>query len=76
MTTILAIDTSTDRTSVGIIKDGVLIAEQFHDDPLAHGEVLPRLVSGILAQVARIDSVAIAMGPGPFTGLRVGIAFG
>jgi len=76
MTAILVIDTSTDRTSVGLVIDGGVRVELFHDDPLAHGEVLPKLVSKALAHEAKIDLVAIAMGPGPFTGLRVGIAFG
>jgi len=76
MSTILAIDTSTDRTSVAIVKDGVALIELHHDDPLAHGEVLPKLVRQALEIENDIDSVAIGMGPGPFTGLRVGIAFG
>ena len=76
MSTILAIDTSTDRTSVAIVKDGVALIELHHDDPLAHGEVLPKLARQALEIENDIDSVAIGMGPGPFTGLRVGIAFG
>lgn len=76
MTTILAIDTSTDRTTVGIVRDGVVVCEFHHDDPLAHGEVLPKLAEKALGIATDIDQVAIAMGPGPFTGLRVGIAFG
>ena len=76
MSTILAIDTSTDRTSIGLVIDGQIVSELHHDDPLAHGEVLPKLASQILQGAPNIDHVAIGMGPGPFTGLRVGIAFG
>ena len=76
MKTILVIDTSTDRTTVGIVRGGVVVCEFRHDDPLAHGEVLPKLVEQALGIATDIDQVAIAMGPGPFTGLRVGIAFG
>jgi tRNA threonylcarbamoyl adenosine modification protein YeaZ/ribosomal-protein-alanine acetyltransferase len=76
MKTILAIDTSTDRTTVGLVRDGALLVELFHDDPLAHGEVLPGLVAQAMLLSEEIDLVAIGMGPGPFTGLRVGIAFG
>lgn len=76
MTTILAIDTSTERTTVGLVNDGKVLLEFHHDDPLAHGEVLPKLVEKLLKSGESIDQVAIGMGPGPFTGLRVGIAFG
>ena len=76
MSTILAIDTSTDRTSVAIVQNGKALIELHHDDALAHGEVLPKLVQQALAIENAIDLVAIGMGPGPFTGLRVGISFG
>ena len=76
MTKVLVIDTSTDRTSAGLVSEGEVLVSSFHDDPLAHGEVLPKLVAQILATDSSIDLVALAMGPGPFTGLRVGIAFG
>jgi tRNA threonylcarbamoyl adenosine modification protein YeaZ/ribosomal-protein-alanine acetyltransferase len=76
VSSILVIDTSTDRTTAGLVNGNTVLAEYFHDDPLAHGEVLPQLVEKILKEHSQIDLVAIAMGPGPFTGLRVGIAFG
>ena len=75
MTTILAIDTSTNRTSVAIVNGEHVLFSEFHDDPLAHGEVLPQLVAKALKIESKIDCVAVGMGPGPFTGLRVGIAF-
>ena len=73
---ILAIDTSTERSTIGLVQDGLLIAEFFHDDSLAHGEMVPKLVARALLINNEIDLVAIGMGPGAFTGLRVGIAFG
>jgi tRNA threonylcarbamoyl adenosine modification protein YeaZ/ribosomal-protein-alanine acetyltransferase len=76
MTTSLAIDTSTSRTTVAIVKNGVLLAQRDHDDPIAHGEILPRLVAELLQIENSVDEVVIGMGPGPFTGLRVGIVFG
>lgn len=76
MSTVLAIDTSTSRTSVAIVKNREVLFNQFHDDPIAHGEVLPKLVAKALEVESEIDLVVIGMGPGPFTGLRSGIAFG
>jgi tRNA threonylcarbamoyl adenosine modification protein YeaZ/ribosomal-protein-alanine acetyltransferase len=75
MSTVLAIDTSTSRTSVALISGDKVLFNEFHLDPLAHGEVLPALVEKALKLNVEIDLVAVGMGPGPFTGLRVGIAF-
>ena len=75
MSTVLAIDTSTSQTSVAVVKDGQVLFTQSHNDPLAHGEYLPKLVAQALQGVPKIDLVAVGMGPGPFTGLRVGIVF-
>jgi tRNA threonylcarbamoyl adenosine modification protein YeaZ/ribosomal-protein-alanine acetyltransferase len=75
MSTILSIDTSTSQTSVALVKDGKVLFNKNHNDPLAHGEVLPKLVEQALEINRGIDLVAVGMGPGPFTGLRVGIAF-
>ena len=74
MSITLVIDTSTSRTSVGIIKDGALIWSGFKDGATAHGPALPALVKEAITG-QRIDGVVVGMGPGPFTGLRIGIAF-
>lgn len=75
MTTVIAIDTSTSRTSVALIAGDKVLFNEFHQDPLAHGEVLPVLVEKALKLNVGIDLIAVGMGPGPFTGLRVGISF-
>jgi len=75
MRRVLAIDTSTAQTTVALIQDGEVLFNKSHNDPLAHGEVLPKLVAQALAVNKQIDLIAVGMGPGPFTGLRVGIAF-
>jgi tRNA threonylcarbamoyl adenosine modification protein YeaZ len=74
MTKVLAIDTSTSRTSVAIIEADTVIFSGFIDGATAHGPSLPALVQEALA-VSEVNEVVVGMGPGPFTGLRVGIAF-
>ncbi|MEI9908048.1 MAG: tRNA (adenosine(37)-N6)-threonylcarbamoyltransferase complex dimerization subunit type 1 TsaB [Actinomycetota bacterium] len=75
MTISLAIDTSTSRTSVAIVEGNALLWHGFRDGATSHGSALPALVSEGLAVQQRIDQVVVGMGPGPYTGLRVGIAF-
>ena len=74
MTKVLAIDTSTSRTLVAIIEADTVLFSGFLDGATAHGPSLPALVQEALA-VSEVDEVVVGMGPGPFTGLRVGIAF-
>lgn len=75
MTISLAIDTSTSRTIVGIIEDGVVLFEEAHDGATDHGRALSELVAKALKTSKPPHQVVVGMGPGPFTGLRVGIAF-
>jgi tRNA threonylcarbamoyl adenosine modification protein YeaZ len=71
----LAIDTSTSRTVVGVIENGQVIFERFHDGATDHGRALSELVGQALKSSGHVHQVVVGMGPGPFTGLRVGIAF-
>jgi len=71
----LVIDTSTNRTSVALFQDNQLIHSGFHDGATAHAEALPKLVKEALHTNNAVDEVVVGMGPGPFTGLRVGIVF-
>jgi len=75
MTISLAIDTSTSRTSVAVVDQGALLWHGYRDGAMAHGHSLPALVSQALEVAPQIDQVVVGMGPGPYTGLRVGIAF-
>ena len=74
MSKVLAIDTSTSRSCVAIIQDSKVLYSGFRDGATAHGPSLPALVQEALA-ISDVDEVVVGMGPGPFTGLRVGIAF-
>lgn len=74
MSKVLAIDTSTSRSCVAIIDGSNLFYSGYRDGATAHGPSLPALVQEALA-VSDVDEVVVGMGPGPFTGLRVGIAF-
>ena len=74
MSKVLAIDTSTSRTCVAIIDGDTVVYSGHRDGATAHGPSLPELVQEALT-VSHVDEVVVGMGPGPFTGLRVGIAF-
>lgn len=77
MTWTLGIDTS-HCVAVGIARDGVPQARVIVDDTRAHAEALMPSVLAACEQagieLSDIDEFAVGMGPGPFTGLRVGVA--
>ena len=75
MSITLAIDTSTSRTSVAVVDQGALLWHGYRDGATSHGHALPAMVEQALLLMPKIEQVVVGMGPGPYTGLRVGIAF-
>lgn len=75
MSVTLAIDTSTSRTIVGVINNGEILFEKFHEGATDHGRAVADLVAQALSVSPHPTKVVVGMGPGPFTGLRVGIAY-
>lgn len=73
---ILAVDTSLGTAVAALAPDGSRRAEAGAVDPLGHAEVIGDLLVQVLAEAgpAEITHVVAGMGPGPFTGLRIGIA--
>ena len=75
---ILAVDTSLGSAVALIDADGRSRAETGTADPLGHAEVIGDLLHEVVAAATgtEITHVVTGMGPGPFTGLRIGIAAG
>lgn len=75
---ILALDTTTRGGSVAVTRDAQLLALVPGDTARSHSERLPGEIETALAHAGvqrhEIDLLAVATGPGAFTGLRIGLA--
>lgn len=78
MMDVLAIDTATRDGSVALARDGVVVAARKGDGSRPHATRLPGDALGLLAEcgvaLEDVAGFAVCLGPGAFTGLRVGIA--
>lgn len=75
---ILALESSAVAASVALTEDETLLAQAFQNSGLTHSRTLMPLLEGLLKNMemtlAEVDLIAVAAGPGSFTGLRIGMA--
>ena len=74
----LAFETSAKAASVALMEDGKLLGESYQNTGLTHSQTLMVMAEDLLKQcgktTADITAVAVAAGPGSFTGVRIGTA--
>lgn len=75
---ILAVETATSFQSVAVMEDDAVLARSDEPAPGAHGRtllpVIDRLLAGSGLILSDLSGLAVSIGPGSFTGLRVGLA--
>lgn len=78
MSLILSIETSTPLCSVAIHSEGKLLATKETLEEGGHGKRLTRLIEAACEEanltIKNMDAIAISIGPGSYTGLRIGLA--
>lgn len=78
MSNILNIETSTDVCSVALTSDGQVLEHHENYDGQNHAQVLSPFIDSLLKYVKtreiKLDAVAVSIGPGSYTGLRIGLS--
>ncbi len=75
--TTLAIETATRMCGAAFIQDGRVISREEVDEKNVHAERLMDLIATVLRDhggIGAVDAVAVSIGPGSFTGLRIGVS--
>src|SRR5687768_12838130 len=74
---LLAFDTATPAVTVAVHDGSDVVAEAAGEGTMAHGELLAPAIHAAMAEadaaMSDVTDVAVGVGPGPFTGLRVGV---
>ncbi len=75
---LLAFETSAKAASVALFRGGTLLGEQYQNTGLTHSQTLLVMAQELLRQceveASQVEAVAVANGPGSFTGVRIGAA--
>ena len=75
---ILALESSATACSAALVRDGELVAQNYQNSGLTHSRTLMPMVHSLLENCGEklddVDVIAVAAGPGSFTGLRIGVA--
>ena len=75
---ILAFETSAKAASVALMENGKLLGESYQNTGLTHSQTLMVMAEDVLKQCGKtaqdVQGVAVAEGPGSFTGVRIGVA--
>ena len=75
---ILALETSAKSVSAAVVENGAVLASSYQNTGLTHSRTLMPLVDGMLRaadlKLEQMGLVAVAQGPGSFTGLRIGVS--